>query len=372
MPWEFKTLTSQCVQHLSWMNSVTSSALCCQCCFLTDSGNISQLVIQSLLKRKYFQEIGYAWLCYVTAGIVPNIYCTPLTQKQRSSESKYPFLLIISICSLCSLRVLILWDCVRWNVYGCGSVAVPKLHKAVLGSALDPIKVEFSRPQWPTQDFWGPIQFPIHRIAKSHSNRFLFYIGCRNACFLGNSRTFKNIWGTMCSAFQEMWDYCPNQSSRFLNDATSEDPAALPFAPGEASFLKRRAGLDKWDRNSESETWAVQLLVFSKLRRLAKQLLINDVLTTTQKTFSKLLDASPQRARPTKIDLSLLDWSILGPLGNVNTCESCGFGNVWRLCTHFTPLPARLSLDPPATSKPRFSTTSISRSKSCPKTYARC
>lgn len=113
MPWEFKTLTSQCVQHLSWMNSVTSSALCCQCCFLTDSTNISQLVIQSLIQQKYFQEIGYAWLCYVTAGIVPNIHCTPLKKKQRSSERMHPFLLIISICSVCSLRVFILCECLR-------------------------------------------------------------------------------------------------------------------------------------------------------------------------------------------------------------------------------------------------------------------
>ena len=148
MPWEFKTLTSQCVQHLSWMNSVTSSALCCQCCFLTDSTNISQLVIQSLIQQKYFQEIGYAWLCYVTAGIVPNIHCTPLKKNKEAAKGSILF------CSLFQFVLYALCGFLSFaNVYGCGYVAMPKLHKVVLGSALDPVKVEFSRPQRPTQDF---------------------------------------------------------------------------------------------------------------------------------------------------------------------------------------------------------------------------
>ena len=230
MPWEFKTLTSQCVQHLSWMNSVTSSALCCQCCFLTDSTNI----------WKYFKEIGYAWLCYVTAGIVPNIHCTPLKKNKEAAKGSILF---------CSLFQFVLYAlCGFWsfaNVYGCGYVAMPKLHKVVLGSALDPVKVEFSRPHRPTQDFWGPIlRFDSTSNSSTCQIPFKSVSLHRPSVERLLSGELKNIQEhskTMCSAFQEMRDYCPNQSSRFLNDATSEDPAGLPFAPCKESKRARRS-----------------------------------------------------------------------------------------------------------------------------------
>ena len=152
--------------------------------------------------------------------------------------------------------------------------------------------------------FLDLIQLPIHRLAKSHSNLFLYIGPLRTLIVWGtqeHSRTFKNYVqclpgdaGLLPEPKLPLFERCNLRRSSGASFCTlqgeQESKEKLPMQ-GQRNETKTA---------KTTETWAAQLLVLAKLRRLTKQLLINDVLTTTKKTFSKLLDASPQRARPTK------------------------------------------------------------------------
>ena len=227
-----------------------------------------------------------------------------IEKKQRSSERKYPFLLIISICSVCSLRVLILCECLRLWVCGNAKAAQsrPWIRFGSRQGGVLPSATANSGLLRTHSQIWFNFQFidlpnPI-QICFSTSAL------CRTLIVWGtqeHSRTFKNYVqclpgdaGLLPEPKLPLFERCNLRRSSGASFCTlqgeQESKEKLPMQ-GQRNETKTA---------KTTETWAAQLLVLAKLRRLTKQLLINDVLTTTKKTFSKLLDASPQRARPTK------------------------------------------------------------------------
>ena len=212
-----------------------------------------------------------------------------IEKKQRSSERKYPFLLIISICSVCSLRVLILCECLRLWVCGNAKAAQsrPWIRFGSRQGGVSPVRNGQLRTF--EDPFLDLIQLPIHRLAKSHSNLFLYIGPLRTLIVWGtqeHSRTFKNYVqclpgdaGLLPEPKLPLFERCNLRRSSGASFCTlqgeQESKEKLPMQ-GQRNETKTA---------KTTETWAAQLLVLAKLRRLTKQLLINDVLTTTKKTF---------------------------------------------------------------------------------------